>query len=300
MSPSAPLVTVVVPAHDASPTLPACLRALAAQRLRRDQYAVVVVDDGSADGSAETAEALGAMVLRQPQQGAAAARNAGWRAAAARWVAFNDADCIPARTWLPTLLAAAERGAGGAQPALGAAGRIVGYRSTTPAARFVDLSGGLDAERHLAHPTFPFAPTGNVLYRRDALAAVAGFDVRYRSYEACDLHRRLLRADGGRFVYEPRAVVMHQHRAGWRDYWRQQVWYGTGLGQFMWHHRDAIGWSVRDELRACGQLARLGLDVWKPGSGDDALLRRGLFVKELAQRIGFVANYWNPRERARW
>jgi glycosyltransferase involved in cell wall biosynthesis len=295
-----PLVTVVVPAHDAARTLPDCLRALASQRLSRDQYAVVVVDDGSADGSAEVAETLGAEVLRQRRQGPGAARNAGWRAAGGRWVAFTDADCIPARSWLPTLLAAAERGADGARPALGAAGWTLGYCSTTPAARFVDLSGGLDAERHLAHPSFPFAPTGNVLYRRDALAAVAGFDVRYRSYEACDLHGRLVRADGGRFVFEPRAVVMHRHQVRWRDYWRQQVWYGKGLGQFVWHHRDAVDWSLHDELRACSQLARLGLDVCKPGSGDDALIRRGRFVKELAQRVGFVASYWNPRERARW
>jgi glycosyltransferase involved in cell wall biosynthesis len=295
-----PLVTVVVPAHDAAPTLPACLRALASQRLSRDEYSVLVVDDGSADGSAEVAESLGAVVLRQRQQGPGAARNVGWRAASGRWVAFTDADCIPARSWLPTLLAAAERGADGARPALGAAGWTLGYRSTTPAARFVDLSGGLDAERHLAHPSFPFAPTGNVLYRRDALAVVAGFDVRYCSYEACDLHGRLMRSDGGRFVFEPRAVVMHQHRARWRDYWRQQVWYGRGLGQFMWHYRDAVGWSLDDELRACSHLARLGLDICKPTSGDDALMRRGLFVKELAQRVGFVRSYWNPRERARW
>jgi glycosyltransferase involved in cell wall biosynthesis len=294
------IVTVVVPAHDAARTLPDCLRALTSQRLCNDEYTVVVVDDGSVDNSAAVAEAFGAEVVRQPRQGPGAARNAGWRAASGRWVAFTDADCIPTRSWLPTLLAAAERGADGPRPALGAAGWTLGYRSATPSARFVDLSGGLDTERHLSHPTFPFAPTGNVLYRREALVAVSGFDVRYKSYEACDLHGRLIRSDAGRFVFEPRAVVMHQHRARWRDYWRQQIWYGKGLGQFAWHHREAVGWSLHDELHAWTQLARLGIEACRPGSGDDALVRRGRFVKELAQRAGFVTSYWSPKERVRW
>ena len=184
--------------------------------------------------------------------------------------------------------------------ALGAAGRVVGYRSESAAARFVDLSGGLDAERHLAHPTFPFAPSGNLMYRRSVLEAAGGFDARYRSYEACELHTRLRRTHGGTFHFAPRAVVLHRHRRTWADYWRQQIAYGAGYAQFVLHHRAAIGWSARREATAWREIARLAVAACRSGEGDAILMRRGALVKALAQRLGFVTTYWNPAERARW
>ena len=68
----------------------------------------------------------------------------------------------------------------------------------------------------------------------------------------------------------------------------------------MLHHADDVPWSAATELRAWTGVARRGVDACRPGAGDDALARRGAFVKDLAQRAGFVTTYWNPRERARW
>jgi glycosyltransferase involved in cell wall biosynthesis len=292
-------VSVVVPAFNAEKTLGDCLRALATQSVSGKDVEIIVVDDGSRDRTSLVAQGFGARVIRRPNGGPAAARNAGWQEAQGRWVAFTDADCVPARTWLAELLRAVETN-GGEPPALGAAGRTVGFESKTPAARFVDLSGGLDAERHLSHPRFPFAPSGNVLYRRDALLACGGFDERYRTYEACELHQRIRRRDGGRFVYTARAVVLHRHRATWAAYWRQQYGYGVGYAQFMWHQASRIGWSVADELRAWGGVVGAGLRACRPGNSEQRLLERGTFVKRLAQRTAFVATYWNVAERARW
>lgn len=291
-------MSVVVPVRNGAATLTDCLRALTSQSLPRTAYEVIVVDDGSADRSAAVVESFRATLLQQPPQGAAAARNAGIRAAQAHWIAFTDADCIPSRTWLATLLAAVERN--GETERLGAAGRTIGHASTTPAARFVDLSGGLDAERHLAHPHFPFAPSGNVMYRRSALESVGGFDVRFVAYEACDLHARLSRTHCGTVTFEPRAIVLHRHRASWAAYWRQQANYGRGYGQFLLRYRADVPWSITRELRAWGGVAALGAAACWPGGDDRVLVRRGQFVKALAQRIGACRAYWSPRERARW
>jgi glycosyltransferase involved in cell wall biosynthesis len=292
-------VSVVIPAYDAEKTLGDCLRALGTQSVPRKDFEIIVVDDGSRDRTSEVAERFGARVIRRSNGGPAAARNTGWHEAYGRWVAFTDADCVPARTWLAELLRAVE-GPAEEAPALGAAGRTVGFDSKTPAARYVDLTGGLDAERHLSHPRFPFAPSGNVMYRRDALLACAGFDERYRAYEACELHQRIRRRDGGRFVYTARAVVLHRHRTTWAAYWRQQYGYGVGYAQFMWHQASRIGWSVADELRAWGDVVVAGLRACRPGNSEQRLLERGTFVKRLAQRTAFVATYWNIAERARW
>jgi glycosyltransferase involved in cell wall biosynthesis len=94
-------VSVIVPARDAAATLGPALEALGAQRLN-GSYEVIVVDDGSADGTAELAAgAPGEVkVIRQGRQGPAAARNRGARAASGAALAFTDADCVPAPGWL--------------------------------------------------------------------------------------------------------------------------------------------------------------------------------------------------------
>jgi glycosyltransferase involved in cell wall biosynthesis len=298
-----PRVSVVVPVRDGERLIGDCLRALAAQTTPRAELEVIVVDDGSRDGSATVAEHFAAqlelVLLRQPPRGAAAARNAGLATARAEWVAFTDADCLPSRGWVAALLGAAT--VPDATRALGAAGRTLGHESASAAARFVDLTGGLDAGRHLSHPRFPFAPSANVMYRRDAMLEVGGFDARYAAYDGCDLHTRLLRRNAGSFRYEPRALVLHRHRPTWAAYWRQQRLYGRGYGQFFLHHRDELPWSFGHELGAWWNAVGLALRALGAREDDDrALVARGNAVKALAQRIGFVTSYWNPRERSRW
>ncbi len=294
------LVSVVVPVFNGERTLATCLQSLSKQSFDRGAFEIIVVDDGSDDASATIADRYGARVIRQSHAGAGAARNVGWRATGSSWIAFTDADCAPSRDWLTRLMAAVRPSDTEDVPMLGAAGRTVGFPSQSRASRFVDISGGLDAERHLSHPRFPFAPSGNVVYRRDALEAVEGFDARYVSYEACDLHTRLRAFDKGGFVFEPRAVVLHHHRDTWAQFLRQQFSYGKGYAQFAIHHPDALGWSPWREVRAWGTVAREGLSACQPGSDDGALFRRGSFVKHLAQQAGFLSTYWNPRERAAW
>lgn len=289
-------VSVVIPVYNGASTLEACLRSLAHQSLPRDRFEVIVVDDGSTDDSARIARQAGVRVICQANAGAPAARNAGVKAARGEFVAFTDSDCICSRTWLASLLTAMEQTPG----AIGAAGKTTGYQSKTPAARFVDLMGGLDAIRSLRHPRFPFAPTGNALYRRDCLEAVGGFDTRYATYDACDLHTRILRVFDGPFLYEPRALVMHRHRPTWRAYWRQQRAYGVGYAQFVLGHRSELHWSPLHQLRASAEVLLKGLGALVPGRNDAALLRRGWFVRAAAQHTGFVRTYYNPRERRRW
>jgi glycosyltransferase involved in cell wall biosynthesis len=296
-------VSVVIPAYNAEATLRECLKALGTQSLSRARYEVIVVDDGSQDGTAEIArQFVGVRLERQRNGGAASARNCGWRGARGEWIAFIDSDCVPSRGWLAALLNAVRSRGEDERSAFGAAGKTLGLESSTEAARFADLVGSLDAERYLSHPRWPFAPSCNLMYRRDALAACNGFDERFRTYEACDLHTRLRECVRGRFVYVPRAVVFHRHRASWRAYWKQQVAYGFGYAQFARRRLDEIRWSFASEARAWGEVLGLGLHALpKRGEDrDDRILRRGRFVKSLAQRVGFDRAYWHPAERTRW
>jgi hypothetical protein len=63
---------------------------------------------------------------------------------------------------------------------------------------------------------------------------------------------------------------------------------------------DELGWNARREARAWLRLAGNGASALTSWSGDDALVKRGTFVKGLAQRIGFVSTFWRPGEARRW
>jgi len=291
--------SVVVPAYNAAATLSDCLRSLCSQDAQNDRSELIVVDDASRDATAAIARSFGVRTIHRKHAGAGAARNAGLAAARGEWIAFTDADCIPARSWLRALNAAVALARTQEQP-IGAAGKTVGFESHTDAARFCNLAGSLDAQHYLSHPKFPFAPSSNLMYRRSVLEEVGGFDERYVSYEACDLHCRILKNHPGPFVYEPRALVFHRHRSDWKAYFRQQYSYGIGYAQFTLHHRDECRWAIGNELREWAAIGQLGVRAWLPASNEALLYARGMFVKKLAQRLGFINTRLNHDERRRW
>ncbi|WP_188964128.1 glycosyltransferase [Deinococcus aquiradiocola] len=100
--------TVVIPARNEQEVLPALLAALQRQTFPPDE--VIVVDNGSTDGTADVAARHGARVLHCARPGVAFARQAGLEAAHGEWVATTDADSEPDAAWLATLDAAVRPG----------------------------------------------------------------------------------------------------------------------------------------------------------------------------------------------
>ncbi|MGH3112030.1 MAG: glycosyltransferase family 2 protein, partial [Gaiellaceae bacterium] len=91
-------LSVVIPAYNAERTVGTVLEALQAQEPPPDE--IIVVDDGSADGTAGVAERLGAQVIRAEGGGyAGGARNRGWDVATGDVVVFLDADSVPGPGW---------------------------------------------------------------------------------------------------------------------------------------------------------------------------------------------------------
>lgn len=93
-------ISVVVPAYNALKTIEVALRSAQEQELRPIE--VIVVDDGSKDGTAELVERAfpSVQLVRQENAGPSAARNAGCERATGDWLAFLDADDV----WLPQKL----------------------------------------------------------------------------------------------------------------------------------------------------------------------------------------------------
>jgi glycosyltransferase involved in cell wall biosynthesis len=95
------VVSVIIPAYNAEATIARVLDALSRQDFDGDRE-VILVDDGSTDGTVAIAERAGSAVtvLRQRHLGPAAARNLGVRQAGGELLAFTDADCVPTPAWL--------------------------------------------------------------------------------------------------------------------------------------------------------------------------------------------------------
>jgi glycosyltransferase involved in cell wall biosynthesis len=155
-----PVVSVVVPARNATETIPALFAALDRQTLS-EPWEVVVVDDASTDVTPDLAESWGARVVRLDRQsGPAEARNAGLAAARAALVAFTDADCEPSPAWLAELVAA-----------LAGADLVTGPVLPTPG-----VSAGPFARTLRRTSESPLYETANLAIRSEIAARVGGFE----------------------------------------------------------------------------------------------------------------------------
>jgi glycosyltransferase involved in cell wall biosynthesis len=126
-----PAISVVIPAFNAEATLAGCLQSLAAQREPHPPFEIIVVDDGSDDGTARIAESFGVRLLRTPHRGAAYARNCGVTHSQGDILLFTDADCEPAPDWMQALSRPFE------DPAVAGARGVYRSTQTSLVARFV-------------------------------------------------------------------------------------------------------------------------------------------------------------------
>jgi glycosyltransferase involved in cell wall biosynthesis len=213
------LVSVVVPAYNAAPTLRACLDGLLRQELG-EACEIILVDDGSTDATPEIAASYGprVRVVRQVHRGAAAARNSGIRAASGDIVLFTDADCEPAPGWAATLVRAIRAGADGAKG-------VYRSRQRGIVSRFVQAEYESKYRRLAKFSRIDFIDTYAAAYRRDVLLAAGGFDESLPINEDQELSFRLAE-QGCDLRFAPQAVVYHTHAATQRDYVRKKFLIG--------------------------------------------------------------------------
>ena len=108
------LLSIVVPVYNVKPYLDKCVNSLLRQDLEKDQYEIILVDDGSTDGSQALCDAIAARemnvsVIHQANQGLSCARNAGMRMAGGKYIQFVDSDDFLADHVLGVLVECMER-----------------------------------------------------------------------------------------------------------------------------------------------------------------------------------------------
>ena len=211
MSDSVPSISVIVPAYNAADTIGECLEALRHQNVPRDTHEVIVVDDGSTDETAQIVARHGAIVLRQTNRGAAAARNLGLAAARGSVLLFTDSDCAPAADWIQEMIAPLS------DVQLAGTKGVYRTRQKSLTARFVQIEYEERYDHTARHTYLDLVDTYAACYRRDALLASGGFDPRFRYLEDQELSFRMAEA-GYKMAFCPRAAVYHRHPESWRAY----------------------------------------------------------------------------------
>jgi GT2 family glycosyltransferase len=204
------VVSVVVPTHDRADYLAVALDSINAQEIEQP-FEVIVVDDGSTDGTAGVARRANAMYIRHDRpRGANAGRNEGARAASAALVALVDDDIYAPPGWLTAMVEGAAN-----HPDAEAFGGPIRARFDGPAPRgcgredppitTLDL-GPADREADLVW-------SANMLIRRSAMSRVGEFDESLPTGGDEEEWLRRLRKEGGKVVYLAAAGLEHR-RAG--------------------------------------------------------------------------------------
>ncbi|HKI00691.1 MAG TPA: glycosyltransferase [Thermoanaerobaculia bacterium] len=240
MPPEERRVSVVIPARNEAGGIGRTLDAVFAQHATGVELEVLVVDDGSTDGTAAVASGAGARVVTPgPGLGGSpgAARNRGAAAATGDPIVFLDADCSPGPGWLERILAAHDAGevaVGGSldiPPGLAATGRCDHY------------CGSYHVHPGRSAGYVPNHTPANLSVRRKAFLSTGGFSERR---PVADGHEELrwqaqLAGSGARIRFEPSAVVYHHNRLGLSNLLRRNYRWGysaleskAGSGAVRW------------------------------------------------------------------
>jgi GT2 family glycosyltransferase len=286
-------ITAIVVAHDSAEVLPACLSALAAERVP-----AIVVDNASGDASATIARELGATVIASPRnEGYGRANNRGVAASDTPFVLIVNPDVEVRPGAIAALLEAAERYPDAALFApriVEPSGRIFLQPRSLLSPPHLNRSGGMAIPEGDA--CLPFLSGACLLIRRDVFLTLGGFDPAiFLFYEDDDLCRRL-RDTGHALVHIHAAEAGHgrgrssapsaarRFRARWHLAWsegyvaRKYGLPGPSPLRIVENLVKAAGYALilRREKMAAHAGSAAGALAWLRGGS--ALAREGLEV----------------------
>ncbi len=269
-----PLISIVVCSYNGSRTLRQCLGYL--QRLEYPSFEVIVVDDGSTDGTGAIAREFDVRLVQTPNGGLSRARNLGWRAARGEIVAFLDDDAAPDPHWLSYLAATFM-----ATDFAGVGGPNISCPEDGLVARCVDHAPGNPTHVLLTDREAEHLPGCNMAFRKSCLEAVGGFDPQFHiAGDDVDFCWRLQQR-GGRLGFHPGAMVWHHRRGTVRAFWRQQMNYGRA--EAMLERKWPEKYNAVGHLTWQGRLYNKGL--WQMFNWSHRRIYHGTWGSALFQSI---------------
>ena len=270
-------VTVAVLAYNEERNLPALLDSLERQSLPRDEFNVLIVDNGSTDTSRDLVRLRqmrwkNLALTIEPRPGISFGRNRALRTAQTELIAFTDADVVCPPRWLETLVKGFDRwrtrlpnlvAVGGGNVPVTDGGDFLAAVGITLNS-FWGSHGSVQGMRFTEDHEVPHIPTLNILYDRQKVLAAGGFDEAFRFVcEDPELNHRLTQA-GGRIVFLAGADVEHKMRPDFKSWMRNVYLYGRGRTQIIKKHFDHLKAKFLVPPLIVLTLALTPLCLWHP------------------------------------
>lgn len=221
--------SVIIPTFNRPRDLARCLLALNRLDYPKDEFEVVVVDDGGGANLEPVLEPyrphIHLRLLRQPNSGPAAARNNGAAHAIGGLLAFVDDDCEPHSDWLRALETRLTR-----FPAALIGGCVLNGLPRNPNdAASQEITDFLHSHFNPDPEHGRFFASNNIAVAAELYRQIGGFDAAFMrsASEDRDLCDRWL-GRGWQLVAAPDAIVLHSRNMSLQGFWKQHFLYGRG------------------------------------------------------------------------
>jgi glycosyltransferase involved in cell wall biosynthesis len=219
---STPLLSIIIPTYNRPQGLGQCLESLVSQTADPSLWDVVVVNDGGVDvrGTVDTFHGrIQAVLLEQPNQGPATARNLGARASKAKWIAFLDDDCVAEPDWVENILNHTREGElfGGQVK-----NRLTDNIFSETCQTLIDY-----LYERLERTTDMFFTSNNMCMHATDFHRIGGFDTGFRTSAGEDREFCVRAAQHGiRLRWVPEIRIGHMHRLDLPSFLRLHFKYG--------------------------------------------------------------------------
>lgn len=231
-------VSVVIPTFNRAGHILSCLNAFEKQSYNREFFEVIVVNDGSTDGTEKILKSFKSKTpinfdfISQPNRGVSAARNLGIKHSRGDYIAFTDDDCIVPDDWVERLVSSIESSE---YNIAGVGGPLdnVTFSDNLFISRFIKYLDEFNyipvMGRFIVKPvhvtklngteTIAYLRTSNAVFKKRCLLEIGGFDEEFKKPggEDPDLCYRLLNL-GYRFIFDRNIMVLHKSRESWKSY----------------------------------------------------------------------------------
>lgn len=237
-------VSIVIPTLNDGETLEACLQSLDSQKYPEEKYEVIIVDGGSDDETLKIADEHDCRILFEDTGTISYARELGVKKSDGSYIAFTDADCVVPEDWLLKLTSTIETD----KDIAGVGGPNVTPQDDKTFAQavgdFFELFSKVGARYGFTGDEITEVhhnPTCNVMYKRDVLEEVGGFNEQLVTVDDEEMDYRI-REHGYRLLFRPDIPVDHYRRPTWRSFQQMAYTYGYGRGQAVRIHSELGKW----------------------------------------------------------
>ncbi len=292
-----PFVTVVVPTYNREKLLRNLLDSLFRQSYPANKFEIIVVDDGSKDGTREMVETYRKGANRnlkyfyQQNKGPAGARNTGIRNSSGSLIIFIDDDCVASGNWLQEMVKGYDNpgiaGVGGLIKAIVTKSIISEYCSYIGVMEKPIMQG--DIVKYLVG--------ANSSFRKEYLDIAGWFNEAIPlGGEDLDISFRLKQA-GYSLKFNPEAVIYHLHKQTLRELLMTFFKYGRGSAIFYLQGAKKKNDIFYMYLKSFFSYARLPINLWKNYHKNKLSFRKSLIfsllslLRDISDSVGGFAGY---------